>query len=321
VGLQSRRRIREPWRHVGRAPIVVGALIAVGALVAASCGGGDDDGSGTGAPAEASAAGSGDRQPSEGHGQHHGAGDDHASPTTSPGGRPRPPGPVAHAGCPESGHGPRPEAPPVTPARLSDESRAALRALALESEPLPCGAVAAWVDHVRGHAHGVAPPERSLTGPDGDAFAGQWAAAVSAAVELATPQQATAAGYAQASSQVPEVGTHWIKWTLVDAPFDPARPSMLLFDQRPDRPARLVGFSYWVRSPTAPEGFAGGNDAWHSHLGLCFVQGRLYLEGVAARLACPGTWLNGSDLWMLHAWVVPDLPNPEGRFAPANPAL
>jgi hypothetical protein len=51
------------------------------------------------------------------------------------------------------------------------------------------------------------------------------------------------------------------------------------------------------------------------------VQGRLYLEGVANRLACPGTWLNGSDLWMLHAWVVPDVPNPAGRFAPGNPAF
>ena len=44
------------------------------------------------------------------------------------------------------------------------------------------------------------------------------------------------------------VGTHWIKWSLVGRPFDPAAPSMLLFDGMPGRPIRLVGFSYWVES-------------------------------------------------------------------------
>jgi hypothetical protein len=78
-----------------------------------------------------------------------------------------------------------------------------------------------------------------------------------------------------------------------------------------------------VRSAGEPAGFAGGNDAWHPHLGLCFVRGPLYLEGVPAALACPGTWLNGGDLWMLHACVdqTPGLPNPGGRFAATNPAV
>lgn len=180
--------------------------------------------------------------------------------------------------------------------------------------------MAAWVEHVRSGEHGRAPPEQPL-GADAELFARQWGAAVAASADLATPGAAAAAGYAQVSSQQQGVGTHWINWTLVDAPFNPARPSMLLFDEAPGRPTRLAGFSYWVRSSPAPAGFAGPNDAWHSHLGLCFVMGWLYLEGVASALACPGIWLNGSDLWMLHAWVAPDMPNAAGRFAPANPIV
>jgi hypothetical protein len=302
------------WRRVG--------LVVSATLVVASCGrGGGSAGAGRGAEDRAEAPPpesqlNHDATTVGGHGDHdahHAAGGGNVD----PGGN----GPGANPDCPERGHGPRPEAPPVSAAKLSSASQEALVALARESERLPCGAIAEWASHVRGHAHGVAPPERELSDTDAGVFAGQWAAAVAAGADLATPEQAPAAGYAQASSQVPGVGTHWINWTLVDAPFDPARPSMLLFDETPGRPARLVGFSYWVRSAAEPTGFAGTNDAWHSHLGLCFVQGRLYLEGVPAALACPGTWLNGGDLWMLHAWVVPDLPNASGRFAPANPAV
>jgi hypothetical protein len=294
-------------------------VLAVSAtLLLASCGTGnaadgrgpDPDEHADGSPAES-------HQDHDGHDRHGGHNAAGAGDAVDPGAN----GPGANPDCPERGHGPRPEVPQIRAARLTRASEGALLALARESEPLPCGAIAAWAAHVRGHAHGRASPERALSGDDATAFAAQWSAAVAAATRMATPERATAAGYAQASSQVPGVGTHWINWTLVDAPFDPARPSMLLFDETPGRPARLVGFSYWVRSAREPVGFAGANDAWHSHLGLCFVRGRLYLEGIPAALACPGTWLNGGDLWMLHAWVVPGLPNPAGRFAPTNPAV
>jgi hypothetical protein len=139
---------------------------------------------------------------------------------------------------------------------------------------------------------------------------------------LATPARAAAAGYVQSSPQAPGVGTHWIDWTAIDVPFDPARPSMLLFDERPGRTPRLVGFSYWTRStPGPPDGYAGPNDGWHQHVGLCFVDGWLFRESMASRDDCGGDWLNGTDLWMLHAWVVPGLPNPDGRFAGRHEAL
>jgi hypothetical protein len=143
-----------------------------------------------------------------------------------------------------------------------------------------------------------------------------------AVADLGTPEAAEAAGYVQAAPQVAGVGAHWINWSLVDQPFDPARPSMLLYDLHPGRAPRLAGFSYWVRSaPGAPDGFAGANDVWHRHLGLCFVDGWLYREGVPAADGCPGAWLNGSDLWMLHAWVVPGLASGDGRFSGRNPVL
>lgn len=226
------------------------------------------------------------------------------------------------AACPEAGI----DGPPVTDPpldfpgeRLTPERAAALHDLAAASEPLPCGAVAA----AAGHGHGADEQSESPLDPADQArFDTQWAAAEAAATRLATLDAAAAAGYVQASPQNPGVGTHWIDWTLVDAPFDPARPSMLLFDERPSRTPRLVGFSYWNRSaPSSPDGFAGPNDVWHRHTGLCFVEGWLFQEGVPSADRCAGDWLNGNDLWMLHAWVVPGLPNPAGRFAGRHDAV
>ena len=95
---------------------------------------------------------------------------------------------------------------------------------------------------------------------------------------------------------------------------------MLLFDER-RQPAVLVGYSYWLQSPTEPEGFAGYNDHWHQHTGLCVVNGWVDREEASSPTACAGTYLAGGDLWMLHAWVVPGYRNRNGRFANTNMAL
>jgi hypothetical protein len=164
--------------------------------------------------------------------------------------------------------------------------------------------------------------EQRLSAAERAVFDRQWAEAVAAAVGLTTPEQAGAAGYVQAAPFNVGVGTHWIKWSLIARPFDPAAPSMLLFDGIPGRTIRLVGFSYWVESDQAPVGFAGPNDRWHRHAGLCFSKdGWLHDQNVSSRAACEGYWLNGKNLWMLHAWVVPDTASRWGRFAPTNPYL
>jgi hypothetical protein len=96
---------------------------------------------------------------------------------------------------------------------------------------------------------------------------------------LDTADEAKTAGYTKAAVQVAGIGAHWVNWALIDAPFDPTRPAMLLFDERRDR------------------------------------------ENVASRADCAGHVLAGSDLWMLHAWVVPGWENRWGNFATHHPAL
>ena len=148
----------------------------------------------------------------------------------------------------------------------------------------------------------------------------QWMQARAAVPGVDTVGEATAAGYTRAAVQVPGIGTHWVDWTLIAAPFDPARPAMLLFDERGPSP-RLVGFSYWVQSDDEPQGFAGANDVWHRHTNLCIVNGWVDRERSESRADCAGQVLAGSDLWMLHAWVVPGWENRWGNFAIHNPAL
>jgi hypothetical protein len=188
---------------------------------------------------------------------------------------------------------------------------------AKESAPL-----SGRVDH---GGHGEAGPEPPIAteGEARDALAGELRAAAQAACRLRSPEDASRAGYLLSSSYTQGVGTHWINWRLVDAPFDAARPSMLLFAPRRGE-TTLVGLSYWTRTADgdAPEGFSGTADHWHAHDGLCFdARGALDRENVATSAECDGAWLNGSDIWMLHAWVVPGQPNPWGLFAPMNPVL
>ena len=124
----------------------------------------------------------------------------------------------------------------------------------------------------------------------------------------------------RASAPGPGVGTHWVQWSQVAKPFDPAHPAMVLYDETSE-PARLVGYSYWVQSPTEPIGFAGPNDRWHQHTGLCVVNGWVDREEAEGPATCAGTYLAGGDLWMLHAWVVPGLENRLGKFASIHPSM
>jgi hypothetical protein len=216
---------------------------------------------------------------------------------------------------------------PTDPNRVPFEQAAAIVALgARANRDAPAPDEASGGEHAAGHAehagHTDAGPttEVALSAADQAEFDRQWAAAVDAAARLATTEAAAAAGYVQSAAPGPGVGTHWVKWSLVDAPFDPAAPAMLLFDDHPDGTSELAGFSYWLLDDTAPEGFAGANDQWHQHTGICVVNGWVDRE-MAAPDACVGTFLGGADLWMLHAWVVPDRPNRWGTFAVMNPAL
>jgi hypothetical protein len=203
-----------------------------------------------------------------------------------------------------------------------DESAApvpasALRALArlarVESEP-----------QLAPMHHGMSGMDRdasvvSMPRAEQDALMSELRHAATASCHLLTPVAAESAGYYLGSPYVEGIGTHWINWAHVGRAFDPSRPSMLLFKTR-GYLTELAGFSYWIRSTAEPVGFTGPADHWHRHAGLCFVAGQWAGEGLP-RSQCKGVWLNGRDLWMLHAWIVPDNENPAGVFAPMSRAL
>lgn len=153
-------------------------------------------------------------------------------------------------------------------------------------------------------------------------LAAQLALATEAVPKFATIEDAAAAGYVEISPVVDGIGSHWTKWSLVDQPFDPQAPSQLLFEEiKAGHGPELVALSYWIRSPEAPEGFVGEEDHWHRHLGMCFIDGWLKVDNRSERSSCEGDWVNGSDLWMLHAWVVPGMENQVGVFHNVNPRL
>jgi hypothetical protein len=173
--------------------------------------------------------------------------------------------------------------------------------------------------------HGRAGPEPAIAaqGIAKDTLAREVRAAARIACQFRTTNDAARAGYVRSSNYTEGVGTHWTNWALVDKQFDPSRPSMLLYGPRLGE-SHLVGFSYWVRTSelAGPDGFAGPDDHWHRHFGLCFDQaGLLQREYLNSPRRCDGLYLNGSDMWMLHAWIVPGAANTWGMFAPLNPQL
>jgi len=206
---------------------------------------------------------------------------------------------------------------PLTPtdaARISPSEAAAIVRLGESGADVPHSAHA--------HGHGGAGGQIAVPLFTGDAsiFANQWLAAVASVPNYDTIEKIAALGYVRASAPGPGIGTHWVLWSQVAKPFDPARPAMVLYDETAD-PPELVGYSYWVQSPTEPDGFAGPNDHWHQHTGLCVVNGWVDREEAAGPSACAGTYLAGGDLWMLHAWVVPGHEDRLGRFANILPLL
>lgn len=172
-----------------------------------------------------------------------------------------------------------------------------------------------------GHGAAGAQPPIDAQGATKATLARELRAAAGVACRLRTTEDAERAGYVMSAAFTEGVGTHYTNWGLVDVPFDPTRPAMLLYGPRLGT-TQLVGFSYWVRTddPNGPAGFAGAADHWHRHFGMCFDRsGVLQNEDVRSPRLCRGIYLNGADMWMLHAWVVPGAANEWGVFAPLNP--
>jgi hypothetical protein len=146
------------------------------------------------------------------------------------------------------------------------------------------------------------------------------------AVAYPTVKDAEAAGYSKSTVYVPCIGAHYTNVGLA-AKFDPAHPSELLYTGT-DPDSKLVGLSYLVwHGGGPPPGFAGANDRWHQHNangGLCLKGGLVVGGESSTRQECAA--MGGhktllTDIWMVHAWVVPGITCKWGTFSGECPEL
>jgi hypothetical protein len=169
--------------------------------------------------------------------------------------------------------------------------------------------------------------QKILTKSERLALEGQIKLARQVAVKYPTVKDALAAGYKKSTPFVPCIGAHYTDTGLV-AKMDFGAPSELLYDGTEPN-SKIVGLSYLVWHPggTPPEGFAGKNDYWHQHNsngGLC-LKGVVVVGGedmTRERCAAVGgrkTLL--TDIWMLHAWIVPGFECSWGTFSGECPEL
>jgi hypothetical protein len=132
-------------------------------------------------------------------------------------------------------------------------------------------------------------------------------------------------GYSIITDYLPLIGAHLMKFSLVDGKFDIQHPEMLLYDGTGDG-AKIVGLSYYVLGKPEPVGFAGANDHWHQHIGLCISTKQIKVIGAEGLTAAQcrargGVKSSGLDAWMVHAWVVPGWESLQGVFSAENTAL
>lgn len=180
-----------------------------------------------------------------------------------------------------------------------------------------------------GHGHSGVAPWQNITDPETRTLLGEQLAAAREAAELyPTAADAQAAGYTRVTPYVPLIGAHWMNFSLVDDEFDPSEPEMLLYDGS-GTDAGIVGLSYYFAAgddedAPLPEGFAGPNDQWHAHLGLCIGASGVIGPESLTEEECEeigGSKADGGGRYMVHAWVVPGWESPWGIFSGEHPDL
>jgi hypothetical protein len=151
-----------------------------------------------------------------------------------------------------------------------------------------------------------------------------------------TVADAEAAGWRAATVNLKGIAAHFLRngavgFTQFDDTFDINEPEALLFDGlEPDDP--IVGISYLVSGPEAPEGYEGKWDVWHRHDAVCFANGLVTAEVGGhpdSKIAITeedckaqnGFMFPISNLSMIHVWMDPDNPSSSGVFSHDHPAL
>lgn len=106
-------------------------------------------------------------------------------------------------------------------------------------------------------------------------------------------EAAEAAGYTNINLPVPNMGEHWVNFSLVDSTFEADKPEALVYADLGRGRLQLVAVEYLAPlSSEPPSGFAGTCDQWSPFAG---------------------------QLWTLHTWIWE--PNMSGTFAKFNPLI
>ncbi|MEX0287862.1 MAG: hypothetical protein AB3N14_02025 [Flavobacteriaceae bacterium] len=106
-------------------------------------------------------------------------------------------------------------------------------------------------------------------------------------------------GRIDVSGYVPNMGHHYLNPALADGIFELDKPEIILYVPDENGRMQMVAVEYSIvpedpENPgNPPEGFTGNEDIWH------------FNEMVGQ--------------WQLHVWTI--LENPDGLFAPFNPAI
>jgi hypothetical protein len=158
-------------------------------------------------------------------------------------------------------------------------------------------------------------------------LAAQLTEARAVALRYPTVSDALGSGYQLAGGFAPGTGAHYVSLSGLSGPgsINVDRPEALIYDGT-NPTSQVVGLMYYAMSPNAPEGFAGPNDHWHRHNGVCV---RYTSSGIQVPLPADANvtlgqcqTVNGSYLsvtgWMVHAWVVPGWESPQGVFSHSN---
>ncbi len=138
-----------------------------------------------------------------------------------------------------------------------------------------------------------------------------------ASVPYETVADAKAAGFVSLHADEGSDDVHLVNWSRMDGVFDPAAPEQLLAASGDDEGRILAVVNYVISdSSYPPQGYTGSADVWHEHRGVCIDGTRARGENVTAsdcaRLGSDARLVDG---WMLHLWVMPDYPNPDGFCA------
>jgi hypothetical protein len=192
------------------------------------------------------------------------------------------------------------------------------------------------------HIHGVkaqdvaaeSKPDKPLDRATRDELQAQLTIARAAALQYPTVADAEKAGYFLAGGFAPGSGAHYVGVGGIafgDGSIDIAHPSTLIYDGT-SQDSRIAGLMYLgYGGSKAPAGFAGPNDHWHRHSGVCVKYG-----GAGGKLEVPfpadadvtpkqcsavgGSFMNITP-YMVHAWVVPSWESPQGVFSHEHPNL